>query len=451
MIKITGNTLIDWGFTPGKWFGEAIEVANRMERNGESEAAIRTQLQLMQPPPYLPLQKGVSYAMHLDKNPDSPAEIANWHGVDRTMFEVMKTPTVRAGAAMPDACPAGSVGTIPVGGVIATENAIHPGMHSADICCSVAISVLGDVDPGEVLHRAEHVTHFGGGGRPKDRRLLVGADLMQAFHDNPFLNGLEDIASEHMGTQGDGNHFLFVGTLASTGDTCIVTHHGSRKPGAMLYKRGMRVAEKYRQELSPDTLKQNAWIPADTADGHAYWHALQLIREWTKRNHFVLHDRIYANPQECFWNEHNFVFQRDGLYYHGKGATPAWEGFASDSNGLTLIPLNMAEPVLITRGLDNHTALGFSPHGAGRNFSRNQHRKNLGTERNEAEQVALETAGIDARFYSGYPDVTELPSAYKNAASMRAQIEEYGLAEIVDEVKPYGCIMAGEWRKAFTQ
>ena len=27
---------------------------------------------------------------------------------------------------------------------------------------------------------------------------------------------------------------------------------------------------------------------------------------------------------------------------------------------------------------------------------------------------------------------------------MRRQIEEFGLAEIVDEVIPYGCLMAGE-------
>ena len=36
----------------------------------------------------------------------------------------------------------------------------------------------------------------------------------------------------HFGTQGDGNHFFFVGRIASTGETALVTHHGSRKPGA---------------------------------------------------------------------------------------------------------------------------------------------------------------------------------------------------------------------------
>ena len=44
-------------------------------------------------------------------------------------------------------------------------------------------------------------------------------------------------------------------------------------------------------------------------------------------------------------------------------------------------------------------------------------------------------------------DITELPSAYKNAANVRNQMEEFGLGTVIDEVMPYGCIMAGDWKK----
>ena len=44
-------------------------------------------------------------------------------------------------------------------------------------------------------------------------------------------------------------------------------------------------------------------------------------------------------------------------------------------------------------------------------------------------------------------NISELPSAYKNAASVRAQMSEFGLGEVLDEVIPYGCIMAGDWQK----
>jgi RNA-splicing ligase RtcB len=61
--------------------------------------------------------------------------------------------------------------------------------------------------------------------------------------------------------------------------------------------------------------------------------------------------------------------------------------------------------------------------------------------------VAEQTAGIDARFFCGNPDVSELPGAYKNATAVRAQITEFGLAEIVDTIEPVGCIMAGDWQR----
>ena len=40
---------------------------------------------------------------------------------------------------------------IPVGGIAVTKNAIHPSMHSADICCSVMMTNLGNVSPKMVL------------------------------------------------------------------------------------------------------------------------------------------------------------------------------------------------------------------------------------------------------------------------------------------------------------
>ena len=66
------------------------------------------------------------------------------------MTELMRTPKIIAGAVMPDACPAGPKGTIPVGGIAVSE-AIHPGMHSADICCSMAISVYPRDRPGRLF------------------------------------------------------------------------------------------------------------------------------------------------------------------------------------------------------------------------------------------------------------------------------------------------------------
>src|SRR3546814_19717285 len=95
----------------------------------------------------------------------------------------------------------------------------------------------------------------------------------------------------------------------------------------------------------------------------------------------------------------------------------------------------MAEPILIVRGKNADHGLGFSPHGAGRNFSRTRHKRQM-EGRTDAEIFAEETKGIDARFFMGIADISELPSAYKNAAAVRAQIDEFGLA---DEIGSASC------------
>src|SRR5699024_7327132 len=146
------------------------------------------------------------------------------------------------------------------------------------------------------------------------------------------------------------------------GETMMVTHHGSRGLGAYLYKQGMKLADVFRREISPETFKANAWIPYDTDEGKAYWEALQLIRVWTKMNHATIHDatvpQLKADHVDRFWNEHNFVFKEGDLLYHAKGATPIDDKFVPDGKeGLRLIPLKMREPVLIIKGKTTKTNL----------------------------------------------------------------------------------------------
>jgi RNA-splicing ligase RtcB len=462
MIEIvSGQDLINAGMSQGKWFRHALVAANKVLEQGGSMADALAIARTFAPGPTLPLKLENDVEIHMNIRAEDAFERDNVEKVNATMRALARTPVVKAAAIMPDACPSGPVGTIPVGGVVASE-AIHPGMHSADICCSMAISIFPGVAPKDLLDAVHAITHFGPGGRPRGAQIKPSDATLSAFQENPFLQDKIAVGIEHFATQGDGNHFAYVGQMKSTGETALVTHHGSRAPGARLYDAGMKVANRYREQLSPETLKDNAWIPADTVDGEAYWAALQAIRQWTKENHLAIHDmaaeKLSAKVADRFWNEHNFVFRKsDGLFYHGKGATPAFDGWAEDATGLTLIPLNMAEPILIARGSNAANGLGFSPHGAGRNFSRTSHIRRLGEEHgadsrglspnNIAAIMAKETEGLDVRFFSNAPDVSELPSAYKNAANVRAQINHYGLAEVVDEVIPYGCIMAGDWQK----
>lgn len=444
-MTITGKDLIDLGFEQGSDLGRALQRVNELGLTGAELAAWANE---NRPAPKLQLQEGPDFVINLEASND--LEQDNLNAVRDSMAILMRTPTVRAGAVMPDACPAGPKGTIPVGGVVVTENAIHPGMHSADICCSVMVTEFADSDPATVLDAIHKVTHFGPGGRPNGQRFTMSQDLYDAFRDNAFLNDKKILraAVEHMGTQGDGNHFAYVGVSKANGTTCLVTHHGSRGPGAGLYTLGMRKAEAYRKKLSHGVLKQNAWIPADTDDGIAYWDALQLIRKWTKANHNCLHQAALqvagGTMVDRFWNEHNFVFRKGDMFYHAKGATPVDAEFLPDSNGIQIVPLNMAEPILLIRGGTTDRNLGFAPHGAGRNMSRTAHKRSKDGQ-TDADIFAAETADIDARFFCGRIDISELPSAYKPAATVRAQMARFELADVVDEIMPYGAIMAGDW------
>src|SRR5262245_55487952 len=234
---ITGTTLIAWGYQPGPWFADAIAAAEKARASGADESAIRAVVDGFAPPPLPPAvglrEKALAYSLNIRAEAAGDAE--NIAGVEKHMRELMRVPTLVAGTVMPDACPSGAApGTIPVGGVVAAKDAIHPGMHSADICCSMALTVLGKgINPSAVLDAGMKLSHFGGGGRPRGRQLRPPADILERFEANSFLKPHISAAIKHFATQGDGNHFFYVGRVASSGAIALVTHHGSRKPGAM--------------------------------------------------------------------------------------------------------------------------------------------------------------------------------------------------------------------------
>jgi len=446
-MELTGKILIAMGYTPGKWFRPVLDYVNAQE--DMSMAELKAYIDSQVPQTIAPHETAVPYFKNIRAEED--IESANVTSVFETMDELMKTPTIISGAVMPDACPTGGKGQIPVGGVVATKNAIHPAMHSADVCCSVMMTSFGDIDPKLVLDAAHSITHFGGGGRQD--QFDLPDDLMARIEGNVFLNSKKSIqmAKSHLGTQGDGNHFLYVGCSEKTGETIMVTHHGSRGFGALLFKKGMQAAENFRQVISPQTLAKNAWIPYDEQEGQDYWEALQIVRAWTKLNHEVLHTatckKVETEPVQQFWNEHNFVFKDGDTFYHAKGATPLLDKFVPDSyQGLRLVPLNMSEPVLIIKGEATENNMGFAPHGAGRNMSRTAHIRSK-ADKTVQQIFDEETVGLDVRFFSEHIDISELPSAYKNAQTVQAQMKEFGLGEVVDRIMPYGCIMAGDWQR----
>ena len=115
----------------------------------------------------------------------------------------------------------------------------------------------------------------------------------------------------------------------------------------------------------------------------------------------------------------------------------------------------MAREILLVLGADNDTVLSFAPHGAGRNQSRTATLAPFKDEDGNIDPqkvrdvLVRETPGLDIRWFGGTPDLSESPIGYKDATKVKAQIEKFGLAKLVGEIQPRGCIMAGEQEEPY--
>ena len=464
---MNAKILIKAGYSPGPQLDAMLTQAEELGARGVTGNKYILKLLAREfgppPPKFSMREKPLRCAEAIRAK--SAEEKVNLEKVRKTMAGMLKCPVVTQGAIMPDACPTGPQG-VPVGGAIVVENAIIPSAHSADVCCSMFATFYEPrSEIGQELDALTTSTRFGMGGRHFDD-LVPHPVLEEEVWENFFLKGLYDRARIHIADQGDGNHFAYIGEIEVTDELvsrfrkagyahfgdfrgklrALVTHHGSRSLGSHVYKRGLHAAVKQTAQGGSHIPESAAWLDANSELGKEYWEALQYVARWTRANHESIHERflerIQAERVASFGNEHNFVWKRGDFFYHGKGATPAWK----DKGGrplLGLVPLNMAEPILIVLGRDNKEFLSFAPHGAGRNLSRTALRKKHRSADQRKSLIEHHTRNIEVRWFAGEPDLSETPIAYKDAAEIRAQIKEFGLAEIIGEIQPLGCIMAG--------
>lgn len=451
LIEMNYNSLLDAGCERGPWLPTLLNEAKNRNITSASnllklEKEVRSQNKEWNFIEKMKLRdEFVYFENYLDDDDQD-----NYDTSMKAMIEVMRSPISVKGALMPDACPTGPK-SIPVGGVVASTHLV-PSHHSADICCSLmATNVGADVDLKKLMDAAHANTHFGAGGR-KVNKIEPNKELMDLIDSNPMTKKLKWLAVRDMGSQGDGNHFLTIGTDLETNEAYIITHHGSRGFGAAFYKNGQKIVKKHMAKVCPEIGTNGGWLPEGKVT-EEYWDGLQIIRDWTKQNHAVIHDATVATiggkVKDRFWNEHNFVFKKpndnEGLFYHAKGATPAYKNWADDASDLSIIPLNMGAPILFVSHVDNGDEINFAPHGAGRNVSRTKHKKNVfKTGLSDIEILEKETKGLDCRFFSGNIDISELPSAYKDPSVIIKSIETNNLAKIEKQITPFGSIMNGE-------
>jgi len=128
-VRYTGKDLIAMGCAEGPGVGSILRIVNSKPHSHDDVLRV---IEQMKPAPVLNLRESAAPCEY-NISARNEIEQLNVESVAATMDVVLRTPVVTEGIVMPDACPAGPIGTIPVGGVVAAKDAIIPGMHSADM------------------------------------------------------------------------------------------------------------------------------------------------------------------------------------------------------------------------------------------------------------------------------------------------------------------------------
>ena len=356
------------------------------------------------------------------------------------MKNACQLPVSVVGALMPDA----HLGYgLPIGGVLATDNAVIPYAVGVDIACRVKMTVLDmpvetlDQNGGKsrLVNSIEKETRFGIGSKFKNRRWHEILD--EEWSVSPITKQNKDKAWSQLGTSGSGNHFVEFGVLtiddAELGleagtYLALLSHSGSRGTGAIVASHYSKLAQQLHTEL-PKGLRQLAWLDMDTEVGQEYWAAMELMGKYAAANHACIHQHIVAHLGADILldleNHHNFAWKehhhgRD-VIVHRKGATPASEG------AIGIIPGSMASPAFVVRGKGNLESLNSAAHGAGRVMSRKKAIKTLNWKDTrkilDDKKVTLLSAGLD-----------EVPFVYKNIEKVMA--DQSDLVEIIARFDP---------------
>jgi tRNA-splicing ligase RtcB len=359
------------------------------------------------------------------------------------MRNACRLPVAVAGALMPDA----HVGYgLPIGGVLATDEAVIPYAVGVDIACRMKMTVLDlplrtlERDQPRLTKAIERETRFGVGAAFKDRRHheVLDAD----WGVTRLTAGLKDLAWAQLGTSGSGNHFVEFGLLTVSDQAAglppgkyvaLLSHSGSRGTGAQVAAHYSKVARARHPDL-PSDLGHLAWLDLSSEEGQEYWAAMELMGRYAAANHALIHahiaDALGAEVRLDLENHHNFAWRErhrlpDGrerdVVVHRKGATPAGPGV------LGIIPGSMGTPGYIVRGKGSDAALHSAAHGAGRRMSRTRAKEKFTWEQTRRflreRGVTLISAGLD-----------EVPMAYKDID--RVMAAQSDLVEVLARFDP---------------
>jgi tRNA-splicing ligase RtcB (3'-phosphate/5'-hydroxy nucleic acid ligase) len=355
------------------------------------------------------------------------------------MREACKLPMAVGAALMPDA----HVGYgLPIGGVLALENAVVPYAVGVDIACRMKLSIV-DATPEELADQfrrfktaIENGTRFGVGAAyktPQDHAVMD-----QDWSVSRITREHKDKARKQLGTSGSGNHFVEFGVLTVSSHSpelgllpgkyvALMSHSGSRGTGAAVCSTYSAIAQS-RLPKRYQQFGKLAWLDLESEAGQEYWNAMNLMGDYAAANHDVIHKLVTKLAKTSIIagveNHHNFAWKEKHLgrelIVHRKGATPAGHGV------LGVIPGSMATPAFVVRGRGNDASFHSAAHGAGRLMSRTKARDQFSFRPIQKDLlnkgVHVLSAGADEVPYV-YKNIHEVMSAQQDLVEIIAQFD----------------------------
>ena len=248
-----------------------------------------------------------------------------------------------------------------------------------------------------------------------------------------------------LGTLGGGNHFIELGRSEKTGSHYLTIHSGSRNFGKRVCDYHAKSSAGHKLMLGEEMERIKQTLPKQQWEA-AIKEASKRIREREgyltgKAKEEYLADMYFAQVYaavnrnamllliemalglvygEIIETTHNYINPKDGIIR--KGAVSAYEGEK------LVIPMNMADGILLCRGKGNPDWNYSAPHGAGRLYSRTAAKENLSMEEFQERMKDVYSTSVCES------TLDESPMAYKSTEEIRSLIEP--TVEILDVIKP---------------
>jgi tRNA-splicing ligase RtcB (3'-phosphate/5'-hydroxy nucleic acid ligase) len=462
IMSLTGNDLNQIGFAEGKPLGLALQILETSYlafTDAEKLSILKSVLE--NPAAFLgddtlsilateilkPLDDTIPLSVEGKSYQIFGADVIE-HGAMVQMETAMKLPVTVAGALMPDAHQGYG---LPIGGVLATKNAVIPYGVGVDIGCRMCMT-LYDLPTTLLETRKEDFkkmlvnnTKFGQAtfDKPKDHEIFERTE----FRELSIVREMKDRAWQQIGSSGGGNHFVEFGIVEVVNPinefkvapgyyVALLSHSGSRGLGANIARHYTKIAMDHCK--LPQEAKHLAWLDLHTEPGQEYWLAMNLAGDYASACHHQIHERMAValreTPLAVIENHHNFAWkEKDAsggdIIVHRKGATPAGK------NELGIIPGSMASSGFIVRGKGLAASINSASHGAGRLMSRTKAKQTILP--GHVNKV-LKQAGVDL-IGSG---LDEAPMAYKDIHKVMEYQKD--LVEVLGTFMPKIVRMCGD-------